>query len=297
MKNNLRGSIILLITAIIWGFAFVAQSEGMEKIGPFTFQATRMLLAAIVLFPASCVSYKLKKKQNENERFMDKKTLLAGVICGLFLFTAAALQQIGIQYTSVGHAGFLTALYILIVPLLGIFAGKKISVRLWGCIALAIVGLYLLCMTGEGFSMSIGDILVTLCALVFSFHILTVDKLAKGLDGVRISMIQMLVAGLISLVCMFIFEEVQISNILSSWLPIAYAGVLSCGAAYTMQIIGQKYASPTVASIIMSLESVFAVLGGALILVQIPSLLEAIGCTLMFAATVISQLPEKQKNQ
>ncbi len=295
MKNNLRGSIILLITAMIWGFAFVAQSEGMEKIGPFTFQASRMLLAAAVLLPVSFFSYKLKKKQNAGERFIDKKTLLAGTVCGLFLFAAAALQQIGIQYTSVGHAGFLTALYILIVPLLGLFVGKKVSARLWSCIALAIVGLYLLCMTGEGFSMSIGDMLVTLCALVFSFHILAVDKFAKGLDGVRISMIQMLTAGVLSLICTFIFEEPHMADILSSWLPIGYAGVLSCGAAYTMQIIGQKYASPTVASIIMSLESVFAVLGGAIILLQIPSVFEAIGCTLMFAATVISQLPEKQK--
>ena len=295
MKNNLRGSIILLITAIIWGFAFVAQSEGMEKIGPFTFQASRMLLAAAVLLPVSCVSHKLSKRKNPDERFMDKKTLLAGIVCGVFLFAAAALQQIGIQYTSVGHAGFLTALYILIVPLLGLFSGKKVGVRLWLCIALALVGLYLLCMTGEGFSMSLGDILVTLCALVFSFHILAVDKFAGGLDGVRVSMIQMLIAGVLSLICTFIFEEPSMAAILSSWLPIGYAGVLSCGAAYTMQIIGQKYASPTVASIIMSLESVFAVLGGALILLQIPSLFEALGCTLMFTATVISQLPEKAK--
>ena len=295
MKNNLRGSIILLITAMIWGFAFVAQSEGMEKIGPFTFQASRMLLAAAVLLPVSCVSHKLSKRKNPDERFMDKKTLLAGIVCGVFLFAAAALQQIGIQYTSVGHAGFLTALYILIVPLLGLFSGKKVGVRLWLCIALALVGLYLLCMTGEGFSMSLGDILVTLCALVFSFHILAVDKFAGGLDGVRVSMIQMLTAGVLSLICTFIFEEPSMAAILSSWLPIGYAGVLSCGAAYTMQIIGQKYASPTVASIIMSLESVFAVLGGALILLQIPSLFEALGCTLMFTATVISQLPEKAK--
>ncbi len=297
MKNNFRGSIILLLTAMIWGFAFVAQSEGMEKIGPFSFQASRMLLAVLVLLPVSLVSYKLRKKKNESERFMDRKTLFAGMICGVFLFAASALQQIGILYTSVGHAGFLTALYILIVPLLGLFVGKKVGARLWVCIALALVGLYLLCMTGEGFSMSVGDILVTLCALVFSFHILAVDKFAAGLDGVRISMIQMLTAGLISLICTFIFEEPSMSDILSSWLPIAYAGVLSCGVAYTMQIIGQKYASPTVASIIMSLESVFAVLGGALMLSQIPSAFEAVGCVLMFAATILSQLPEKAKKQ
>jgi drug/metabolite transporter (DMT)-like permease len=172
--------------------------------------------------------------------------------------------------------------------------GKKVGARLWLCIILALAGLYLLCMTGEGFYMSFGDILVTLCALVFAFHILAVDKFARELDGVQISFVQMTVAGFLSLICAFIFEEPSLGDIAASWLPVAYAGILSCGVAYTLQIIGQKYASPSVASITMSLESVFAVLGGALILRQIPSLYEAIGCILMFAATVISQLPERK---
>ena len=296
MNKNLRGALILLLAAIIWGFAFVAQSEGMEKIGAFTFQASRMLLASLVLLPTSLIFSKIRERSTgKKEPFLDKKTLLAGMACGFFLFAATALQQIGIAYTSVGHAGFLTALYLLIVPLLGIFTGKRVRARIWLCILLALVGLYLLCMTGEGFSMSLGDVLVTLCAFVFALHIITVDKLAQELDGVKVSFVQMTFAGLISLFCAFVFEEPRIADIASSWLPIGYAGVLSCGVAYTLQIVGQKYAEPTVASIVMSLESVFAVLGGALLLSQIPSLFELAGCALMFTATVISQLPEKKK--
>lgn len=296
MNKNLRGALILLLAAIIWGFAFVAQSVGMENLGAFTFQASRMLLAALVLLPTAIVFSKIRERSTgKKEPFLDKKTLLAGMACGFFLFGAASLQQIGIAYTTVGHSSFLTALYLLIVPLLGVFVGKRVGVRIWLCIALAIVGLYLLCMTGEGFYMSLGDVLCTLCAFVFSLHIITVDKLASGLDGIRISFVQMTFAGLISLVCAFIFEEPRIADIASAWLPIAYAGVLSCGVAYTLQIVGQKYAEPTVASIVMSLESVFGAIGGALILHQIPSVYGLAGCALMFTATVVSQLPEKKR--
>jgi drug/metabolite transporter (DMT)-like permease len=293
--RNLMGGAILLLAAVIWGFAFVAQSEGMERIGAFTFQATRMLLAALVLLPTALIFDKIRAKNGVKcEKFIDKKTLFAGVVCGFFLFCAAGLQQVGILYTSVGHAGFLTAMYLLIVPVLGLFMGKKVGARIWICIILALVGLYLLCMTGEGFSMSLGDILVTLCAFVFACHIIAVDKLAGALDGVKVSMVQMAFAGLVSLVCAFIFEEPNVADIAASWLPIGYAGVLSCGVAYTLQIVGQKYAEPAVASIVMSLESVFAVLGGVLLLWQIPSLTELAGCALMFAATIISQLPSKK---
>ena len=296
MNKNLRGALILLLAAIIWGFAFVAQSVGMENVGAFTFQASRMLLASLVLLPTALIFSRAREKSTgKKEPFLDKKTLLAGMACGFFLFGAASLQQIGIAYTTVGHASFLTALYLLIVPLLGLFMGKKVGARIWLCIALALAGLYLLCMTGEGFSMSLGDVLATLCAFVFALHIITVDKFASGLDGVKISFVQMTFAGLISLICAFIFEEPRIADIAAAWLPIAYAGVLSCGVAYTLQIVGQKYAEPTVASIVMSLESVFGALGGALILLQLPSLPELAGCVLMFAATVISQLPEKKK--
>jgi drug/metabolite transporter (DMT)-like permease len=296
MNKNLRGALILLLAAVIWGFAFVAQSLGMKNLGAFTFQASRMLLAALVLLPTALIFSKIREKATgKKEPFLDKKTLLAGMACGVFLFGAASLQQIGIAYTTVGHSSFLTALYLLIVPLLGVFTGKKVGARIWFCIVLAVAGLYLLCMTGEGFSMSFGDVLCALCAFVFALHIITVDKLAGGLDGVRVSFVQMAFAGLISLVCAFIFEEPNIADIAASWLPIAYAGVISCGVAYTLQIVGQKYAEPTVASIVMSLESVFGAIAGALILFEYLSLPELAGCALMFAATVISQLPEKKK--
>ncbi len=296
MNKNLRGAAILLLAAIIWGFAFVAQSVGMENVGAFTFQASRMLLASLVLLPTALIFGKMcEKSTGKKEPFLDKKTLLAGMACGIFLFSAASLQQIGIAYTTVGHASFLTALYLLIVPLLGIFMGKRVGARIWLCIALALAGLYLLFMTDEGFSMSLGDVLATLCAFVFALHIITVDKLAAALDGVKVSFVQMTFAGLISLVCAFVFEEPSFAGIASAWLPIAYAGVLSCGVAYTLQIVGQKYAEPAVASIVMSLESVFGALGGALLLAQIPALHELAGCALMFSATVISQLPAKKK--
>lgn len=297
MNKNFRGALILLAAAIIWGFAFVAQSEGMDKIGALTFQASRMLLASLVLLPTAFVMQKARENATgKKEKFLDKKTVFVGVACGFFLFGASALQQVGIAYTSVGHAGFLTALYILIVPVLGIFMGKKPSVRIWLCILLALIGLYLLCLTGEGFSMSFGDVLVTLCAFVFALHIITIDKLAGALDGVKVSFVQMTFAGLVSLVLALVFEQPNLGDIVASWLPIGYAGVLSCGVAYTLQIVGQKYAEPTVASIVMSLESVFAVLGGALLLSEIPTLFELTGCALMFAATVISQLPERKKD-
>ena len=199
-------------------------------------------------------------------------------------------------YTSVGHAGFLTALYLLMIPFLGLFFGKRISLKLWFCVALALVGLWFLCMTSEGFSMGIGDILMILAALFFTFQIMSVELLSKKFDGVQYSAVQMLTAGMLSLICTFVFEAPTVEGITAAALPIAYAGIMSCGIAYTFQVIGQRHTPPTVASIIMSLEGVFAVLGGALLLSQIPSVYEFIGCGLMFAATVISQIGGNSKN-
>ena len=291
MSKQLRGSFILLIASIIWGFAFVAQSEGMNSVGPFTFQASRMLLAALFLFPvAACVHFRRKRRGGAPHAFLPLKMVGSAAISGIFLFIASAFQQVGMLYTSVGHAGFLTALYLLIIPILGLFFGRKVSLKLWFCIALSIVGLWFLCMTSEGFSMGLGDILMLCSALFFSFQIMSLDLLSKDYDGVQYSAVQMLTAGVLSLICTFIFEAPTLDGLYAAALPIAYAGLLSCGVAYTFQVIGQKHTHPTVASIIMSLEGVFAVLGGALLLSQIPSVYEFIGCGLMFAATVISQL-------
>ena len=298
MSKQLRGSLILLIASVIWGFAFVAQSEGMRAVGPFTFQASRMILAFLVLLPVGGVIHLVKKRKpcGAPHGFLTPKLIGSAAISGVFLFIASSFQQVGMLYTSVGHAGFLTALYLLMIPFLGLFFGKKISLKLWLCVALALVGLWFLCMTKEGFSMGIGDILMILAALFFSFQIMSVELLSKKFDGVQYSAIQMLTAGILSLICTFVFEAPTVEGITAAALPIAYAGIMSCGIAYTFQIIGQRNTPPTVASIIMSLEGVFAVLGGALLLSQIPSVYEFIGCGLMFVATVISQIGGNNKN-
>ena len=297
MTKQLRGSLILLVASVIWGTAFVAQSEGMNSVGPFTFQATRMLLAFLFLLPVAAGVHIFRKKRGRElpHSFLPLKLVGSAAISGVFLFIASAFQQVGMLYTSVGHAGFLTALYLLIIPIIGLFFGKKISLRLWICIGLSLVGLWFLCMTSEGFSMGLGDILMLFAALFFSFQIMSLDILSKKYDGVQYSAIQMVVAGLLSLICTFIFETPTVEGISAAAFPIAYAGIMSCGVAYTFQVIGQRDTHPTVASIIMSLEGVFAVLGGAIILSQVPTPLELVGCVLMFSATVISQIDgEKQ---
>jgi len=298
MKNNeLKGNLILLLTAFIWGCAFVAQSVSMDYVGPFTFQCIRSLIGAAVLVPVYLFLDTGKKKNGTYivPSVKQKKTqLAAGVICGIIMTVAANLQQVGIQYTTAGKAGFITAIYILIVPILGIFMKKKVSRKLWGCVCLALVGLYLLSVS-DGFSaINKGDIYVLLCAVAFAFHIIAVDYFVDLVDGVRLSSMQFLICGILSGILMLTFESPSISNIFAAALPILYAGILSCGVAYTLQIIGQKYTNPTMASMIMSLESVFAVLGGMVILHEIPTAREALGCILMFAAIIIPQLPEKK---
>ena len=295
MSKQLRGSLILLIASVIWGFAFVAQSAGMDSVGPFTFQASRMLLAVAFLLPVAAIIHAVRKRRGgAPHRFLPLKLVGSAAISGIFLFIASSFQQVGMLYTSVGHAGFLTALYLLIVPILGLFKGRRVSLRLWVCVALSLVGLWFLCMTSEGFSMGLGDILVLFAALFFSFQIMSLDLLSKKYDGVQYCAIQMLTAGVLSLICAFVFEVPSFEGIRAAAMPIAYAGIMSCGVAYTFQIIGQKHTHPSVASIIMSLEGVFAVLGGALMLSEVPSVFEFIGCGLMFAATLISQVGEER---
>lgn len=296
-SGEMKGNLLLLITALIWGSAFVAQSVGMDHIGAFTFQGVRSLVGSAVLLPVILVISAMKKKKGEYVKPAKADRALlwkAGIICGVIMTIAANLQQQGIQYTTAGKAGFITALYIVIVPVLGLFMGKKSSLRMWLCIAMALVGLYLLSMTG-GFRLSRGDTLVLLCAVAFSFHIVVVDHYASLVDGVKLSCIQFLVCGVISCVLMFIFEKPDISGLMAAAVPVLYAGVMSCGVAYTLQIVGQKYTRPTMASLLMSLESVFAVLTGMIILREIPTAREAIGCVIMFAAIIITQLPERAK--
>ena len=295
--REMKGNILLLITALIWGSAFVAQSVGMEHIGAFTFQCTRSLVGSAVLVPVFLIKDAAKKRSGacaEAKKSSRATLWKAGVICGIIMTIASNLQQVGIQYTTAGKAGFITALYIVIVPVLGLFMGKKPSARIWLCIAMALVGLYLLSMTG-GFRLSKGDTLVLLCAVAFSFHIVTVDHYVSLVDGVKLSCIQFMVCGVLSGIMMLIFERPTLSGLAAAAGSVLYAGVLSCGVGYTFQIIGQKYTKPTVASLLMSLESVFAVIAGMLVLHEIPAARETVGCVIMFAAIIITQLPERKK--
>lgn len=293
----LRQSLLLLLTATIWGVAFVSQSVGMDYVGPFTFNAVRSLIGAAVLVPCIFLLQKLQKKEEGQEvhKKEDRKTLLTGgICCGVILAVASSFQQFGLMYTTVGKAGFITAMYIILVPLFGIFLKKKVGLRIGVSVVIAVAGLYLLCMT-ESLRLEAGDVLVLICAVVFSFHIMVIDHFSPLVDGVKMSCIQFLVCGILCSIGMFVFEEPSLSMLFAAWKPILYAGVMSCGVAYTLQIIGQKGMNPTVASLIMSLESVISVLAGFVLLGEVLSGRELAGCVLMFAAIVLAQLPDRKQ--
>lgn len=308
MSGKLKYNFLLMLAALIWGSAFVAQSVGMDYLGPFTFNSVRSFMGSLVLLPVIWFMDRQKKdgakgdgqgalgKSAEVKQQEKKILLLGGLCCGVILTVSTSLQQIGLVYTTAGKAGFITALYILIVPLLGLFLGRKVGGKTWLGVALAVIGMYLLCIK-EGFSISYGDFMVLLCAFVFSLHILTVDYFSPKVDGVRLSCIQFFVCGCLCAVPMVIFEHPEIYQILQAWLPLIYAGVLSSGVAYTLQIITQKHLNPTVASLLMSLESVFAALTGWLILNERLSPKELLGCVLVFAAIILAQLPESKKRE
>lgn len=295
--NQKKNLFLLLLTAMIWGTAFVAQSVGMDHIGPFTFNAARSLVAGVALLPVLAIFGRTKSpEQRQQERSSRKTLLLGGISCGLALGVASSLQQLGLQFTTVGKAGFITALYIVIVPILGLFFHKKVGGKLWISVAIAIVGLYLLCMSGS-LRLEKGDFLVLLCAVCFSVHIMVIDHFSPKVDGVQMSCIQFFAAGLFSAVCMLAVEGVpDLHAVGISWKPILYAGVLSSGVGYTLQIIGQKGVNPTVASLVLSLESVISVLAGWIILGQSMSGREVLGCVLMFGAILLAQLPERKKS-
>lgn len=304
-KYTLRQSLLLLLTAAIWGVAFVAQSVGMDYVGPFTFNTVRSLLGGIVLIPCIVLLKRINVGSKDTAGAAEhasgdpagqrKVLLTGGVACGVLLCIASNLQQFGIMYTSVGKSGFITAMYIVLVPVLGIFLKKKAGIKIWCSVAIAVGGLYLLCMTDSGFSIQKGDLLLLLGAVIFSFHILTIDYFSPKVDGVKMSCIQFFTCGILSMVCMFLFEQPQIGAILQAWIPIVYAGVMSCGVAYTLQIVGQKGMNPTVASLILSMESVISVIAGWLILHQKLSGRELLGCVLMFVAIILVQLPERKR--
>ena len=293
-----KNAVLLFTAAFIWGTAFVAQSVGMEYLGPFGFNGIRNYVGSLALLPCIFLLNKINRRSEaveQNEQQRDRKVLwIGGICCGLCLFVASTLQQIGMQYTSVGKCGFITAFYIVFVPVLGIFLKKAAGWKVWMSVFLALIGLYFLCIK-EGFSIGKGDIMIFACALVFAVHILVIDYYSPKVDGVKMSCIQFFVCGIASLPFMFLTETPQIGNILDARMPILYAGVMSCGVAYTLQILGQKHANPAIASLLLSMESCFSVLSGWIILGETLSAREGIGCVLMFVAIILAQLPDKRE--
>lgn len=297
MKKQLRGSVFLLLATIIWGSAFVSQSVGMAHIGPFTFQAVRCFLAVIGLLPVILIADRFR---GENRGFWklwaDAKLWKAGLLCGIPLFLACNLQQVGLVDTDAGKSGFLTAMYIVIVPVIGIFLKRKPSITVPISVALAVGGLYCLSCVGVT-QISTGDLLTIDCAFMFAVQIIFVDMFACRIDALRLNAIQALVCAALSTVVMLFTEQVTWTGIANCAFPLAHAGFLSMGAAYSLQILGQKDLEPTAASLIMSLESVFAVVFGALILNETMTGWEILGCVLVFAAVILSQIPVNHKKK
>lgn len=296
MSRKMRGNLMLLFTAFIWGASFVAQISGTKEIGVFTFNFSRNIVAGLsLLILIQLWPYIMRSPMKKGTEEVKKFTIIGGIACGIVLTMAMTFQQLGLtgpNATTAGKAGFITALYIVLVPLTGIFIGKKISIKTWLCVFLATIGLYLLSIK-QGFSIQIGDLMVLVSAFFYALHILIIDHFSPKSNGVKLSMIQFFVAAIISGLVMLVIEDIVWSDILSSAIPILYAGMISSGVGFTLQIIAQKDTEPTMASLILSLESVFAVLAGALILGERLSLREGIGCLIMLAAIMLAQLPSK----
>ena len=302
MTKSIRANLLLLLTAMIWGSAFVAQDVAMDNMGPFVFNAVRMALAVLVLLPSIRLLDNVAKKRNPGLEVRTFKTmtkdqkrrlLVGGVACGTVMAAGVSFQQIGLLYTSPGKAGFVTALYIVLVPVTGIFFRHRVRPAVWAAVTLCVAGLFLLCVT-ESLTIGLGDILILISAFCFTAHILVIAHFSPRMDGVRLSCAQFIVADIIFILLTLLFEKPNLGDILAGWVPIVYAGVLSCGLAYTLQIIAQRDAPPTIASLLMSLESVFAVLAQWVILGDLLSGRELLGCLLMFTGIVLSQLPKRR---
>lgn len=293
-ENSYFHSFLLFVAAVIWGCAFVAQSVGMDYVGPLTFLTARSVLSVVALTPAVIhIERKRRQLQTPTERLLTKDALIkGGLICGLCMFAGMVLQQVGLQYTTVGKAGFITTCYVVFVPILGIFLGRRVRLRIWVAVLLTVVGLYLLSMQPGSFYLAKGDAIVLLCAIAYTFHITAVGHFSDRVNGVTFSYAQQVLVMVLGLIVTFIFEEPTLAGLKAAALPIAYAGLLSSCIGYTFQMIGQKGVNPTVASLLLSLESCFSVIGGWLILHETMGSRELFGCALMFVAIVLSQLPE-----
>lgn len=304
---KIKHSLLLVLAALIWGIAFVAQSVGGDACGPYTFNGIRSILGGIILIPVIIILDKTGlSKSTPNDKESRKTLLIGGTLCGICLCLGSNVQQLGLYLgASAGKAGFLTACYILIVPILGIFLKKKCGINIWIGVVLTLIGLYLLCFDGS-LAFKTADLLLLSCAFFFAIHILVIDYFSPKVDGIKMSCIQFFVCGIITAVPMFIFDMGHsFANIstwaialtsLNTWIPIFYAGFLSCGVAYTLQIVGQPGLNPTVASLILSMESVFAVISGWLILGETMGIRELAGCGLIFVAIVLAQMPDKKKS-
>jgi len=292
MKSNLKGSLILILCAFIWGMAFSAQSTATGYMGPFTFVCIRFAITSIVLFAAY---FAFRKKASEGVQHPPKDYIILGAVIGLILFGACALQQIGIAYTTAAKSGFVTALYIVLIPIIGIFMGKRIGKLVWLGVLVALVGMCLLCLKDD-LSVNFGDLLTLLCAFVFSFHIIVIDKYAGSYNSVLLSAVQFGVGAIAALPVMLLTETPDFNSIIACWPSIIYAAVFSGAIAYTLQIVGQKYTEPTLASLLLCLEAVFAAIGGWILLGEKLSPRELIGCALMLSASVIAQFPDKNRN-
>ena len=295
-KTQFKGVFLLLLTAFIWGVAFVAQSEGMEHIDAFSFSGIRMVFGVCVLLPFIIIRDKMQNKKLPDDKkikLFDKKLLVCGSMLGVVFFFACNLQQFAFYYTGAGKIAFITALYMFFVPLFGLFFKKRVPWLTWVCVAFGFVGLWFLCIDPANLGgINVGDLLAMGCAVFFAVQILMIEKFAQQIDGVKLSCMQFLVAGTMSCICMFVFENPSLPAIGNAIIPLLYAGVMSCGIAYTLQIVGQKYTESTIASLIMCMESVFAVLASALLLNEVMTTREVIGCVVMFVAIILSQLSE-----
>ena len=302
MKHNqVRQVVFPILAAFIWGTAFVAQDLCADSIGTFAFNATRYFVAVLALLVVIAISDRAKKNKPaltaEEKKAANKQLWLGGLCCGVALAIASNFQQAGlVAGTDAGKAGFITALYVVLVPVFGLFFKRKVSLPVWIAVVCSVVALYLLCIKGD-FSLAAGDLLSLVCAVCFAVHILVIDHFTAYCDGVKLSCLQFLFAGIISAVCMFLFEDVDFAAIWSCILPLLYVGIFSCGVGYTLQILAQKDSNPTVVTILLSLESVFAVIAGAIILHQQMTAREYIGCVVMFVAVILAQIqfPEKKK--
>lgn len=296
------GTVQLTSAAVIWGVAFVAQSLGNAYMGPYTFGFVRSLLAVItiaVLINGFDLIHSMKRKNDSpvGSKGWSRLTLQAGIVCGVFLGIAATLQQYGLLYTTAGKAGFITAMYIVLVPVAGTLLGKPAGKKVWTGVLLAVVGLYLLGVHGSGESgVNPGDLMVLGSALFFTFQIMAIDHFVDRVDGLKLSLLEFAVYGLMSVPLMLIFEQPDIHTIVDGWIPVLYMGIMSSGIAYTLQVLGQGKLSPTVGCLLMSLESVVSVIAGCLLLGETLAVAEAAGCVIMAVAIVIAQLPDFKRN-